>query len=86
MGWRIIGQEMTDLKSYFCDTCGCQLEDLTKNIATGNDGSMKILAEFGYISDRDGERYEYFLCHRCAGDVLKYLEMLKALKDATIDI
>lgn len=86
MPWRVIGQESVDLKSYFCDGCACQIEDLTKGINTGNEGTMKINAEFGYSSDRDGERYEYFFCQRCSVDILAYITMLKKLKDGTVDV
>jgi hypothetical protein len=85
MPWRVIGKETVDLSNYFCDTCGCEFSDIAKNIS-GKEGVMKILAEFGYGTKRDGDRYEYFLCEDCAGSILTYIEMLKKLKDTAIDV
>ena len=86
MPWRVIGQETVNVESYFCDACGGEFTNHVKNIQTDYEGTMKVNAEFGYGSDRDGERYEYFFCQRCAGDILSYIGLLKKVKDETIDV
>ena len=86
MPWRVIGQETIDVKNYFCDACGCEFQDLSRAIDTGKEGSLRVVAEFGYPSNRDGERYDYFFCQDCATNILSYIDLQKKLKDTTIDI
>jgi hypothetical protein len=86
MPWRVIGEEVVELRSYFCDGCGGEFEDQSKNILTQKEGSLRAEFDFGYHSSRDGERYSYSFCQDCASDILVYIGMLKRLKDATVDV
>lgn len=81
MPWKVIGQETVDVENYFCDGCGCEFEDQRKGVETGNEGSLKADFDFGYYSDRDGERFTYYFCQKCSVEILNYMEMLKKLKN-----
>ncbi|WP_369812635.1 hypothetical protein [Alkalimonas collagenimarina] len=69
-----------------CDICGQSVvNEAQKNNMANLDSFAeyaRLVAEFGYGSKRDGEKFQFDFCEGCFEDLLSKINKLKAVKKA----
>lgn len=65
-----------EVQGRFCDFCNQPM-----SYDHGLDYSAYMSFDFGFHSNRDGEKWEWDACNKCTEPIVKFLEAMRKPKD-----